>query len=67
MSPETTEGPDGLPTKPLQQPLPLITAFTEKTEKRLFRGMRIWPPAAGRLDVDFQMARRRKLSENAIL
>ena len=36
-------------------------------ETFVVRGMRIWPPAAGRLDVDFQMARRRKLSENAIL
>ena len=33
----------------------------------LFRGMRIWPPAAGQWDVDFQTARRRKCSENAII
>ena len=32
------------------------------TEKRLIRGMRIWPPTAGRLDADFQSARRRKFS-----
>ena len=31
------------------------------------RGMRILPPTAGRSDVDFKSARRRKFSENAIL